>query len=604
MTTPPEGDPYRTYFERSPLGVFVADENGDYVDVNEMGCELVGYSRAELLERSVSDLVEDTPAGGLPPAFQDLKAAGRYESELKLHHADGHLIDVRVDAVAIDGGQYVAYVRDVTERKERERHIIELKERFELAVEGAKLGVWDWSLETGIVEVNESWAEMLGDSPTDVRTDHGEWESRLHPEDEKRVLEALQAHLAGETEYYEAEYRIRTADESWKWIRDLGQVIERDEDGEARRAVGIHQDIEERRQAEAALENARDRLRQIIDLVPDLIFVKNRAAEYQLANEAVADAFGLSVEEILGRSDFELLDKQDPDTFHTDDMDVIESGERKVIEEETFLTADGEKRIYNTVKMPYKLAGTDELAVLGYARDITGLKEYERTLEAQRDNLEVLNQTVRHDIRNDLQLVVAYADLLEDYVEAAGQSHLDQVRNAARNAVHITETARTVADVVLRADEDLQTVDLRPVLEGEVEAARSNHDRVVVTVPDPIPAVRVRADDLLDSVFRNLLQNAVVHNDSPVPAVTVTASKTDTQAVITIADDGPGVPDEEKATIFEEGVHGLESTGTGLGLYIVETLVDRYGGRVTVGDNEPRGAVFTVRLPLAEPEEE
>ncbi|MFP4529730.1 MAG: PAS domain S-box protein [Halodesulfurarchaeum sp.] len=601
MDTSTGDPPYRAYFERSPLGVFVADETGAYVDANPKACELVGYSRDALLEMSVADLVAEYDADSLPPSFQELTGRGRVETELALEHADGHPIDVRIDAVSVGEDRFVAYVRDISDRKDRERRLQELKERFELAVEGANLGVWDWDMETDTAAYNDQYAEQLGYSVSELDNTLEGWESRLHPEDEARVKDVLQAHVAGETPYYEAEQRLKTADGSWKWIRDIGQVIERDETGTPTRAVGIHQDIDERKRAERALETARDRLRQIIDLVPDLIFVKNRDSEYLLANEAVAQAFGRPVEEIIGKSDYELLhSKQDPETFRTDDLEVIESGDPKTIEAEEFLTAAGERRIYDTVKIPYEQAGSEETAVLGYARDITDLKEYERTLEAQRDSLEVLNQTVRHDIRNDLQLVVAYADLLAEHVDEVGRPHLDRVQTAAKNAVQITETARTVADVVLKADAPLRPVALRSVLEGEIESVRSSHEQSVIRVDGSIPDCTVRADDLLDSAFRNLLQNAVVHSDREVPQVWVAASMDDGEVAIAVSDDGPGVPEDMKAAIFEEGVRGLESEGTGLGLYIVETLVERYGGSVDVADNEPRGAVFTVRLPVVE----
>ena len=592
---------YQVYFEQSPLAVFVAEETGAYVDVNPRATELTGYSRAELLEMSVSDLAYEIDGDRTPKSFQELKTAKRSETERKIRHADGNPIDVRIDAVSVGEDRFVAYVRDISDRIERETRLRELKERFELAVEGANLGVWDWDMETDTVEFNEQWASMLGHSLPEVDGSLEEWKGRVHPEDYDAVMATLETHFEGDTDYYETEHRLKTADGSWKWIRDIGQVIERDEDGTPTRAVGIHQDIDEQKRAERALETARDRLRQIIDLVPDLIFVKNRDSEYLLANEAVAEAYGRPVEEILGQSDYELLhSEQDPETFRSDDLEVIESGEPKTIEEEEFITGDGERRIYNTVKIPYEQAGSDEPAVLGYARDITNLKEYERTLETQRDSLEVLNQTVRHDIRNDLQLVVAYAELLEDHVDASGTSHLEQVQTAAKNAVHITETARTVAEVVLQAIAELTPISLRATLEDEIETARSNYDQAVIQVDGTIPDLTVLADNLLDSVFRNVLQNAVVHNDTDVPTVTVTATEQDGQAVVEIADDGPGVPDENKAEIFDEGVHGLESEGTGLGLYIVETLVERYGGEVSVADNEPRGAVFTVRVPVVE----
>jgi PAS domain S-box-containing protein len=319
------------------------------------------------------------------------------------------------------------------------------------------------------VEFNEQWARMLGHSLDEIEPHLDAWERRVHPDDLGQVEAALENHIAAETDLYDTEHRMRTADGTWKWIRDIGKIVERDTDGEPVRAVGIHLDVDER-------------------------------------------------------------------------------------------------------------------------------KAYERTLECQRDNLEVLNQVVRHDVRNALQLVLAYGDVLEDHVEGDGEAHLRRILKAGREAVDITKTAADVTKVLLRSEADRSAVNVRPVIEQEVDDVRTNHERAIVAVDGQIPNVEVLADDMLESVFRNLLNNAVVHNDEEIPEVTVSATADDETIRIRVADNGPGIPDEQKDRIFEEGKRGLDSEGTGLGLYLVRTLVDRYGGDVRVTDNEPDGSVFVVTL--------
>lgn len=105
---------------------------------------------------------------------------------------------------------------------------------------------------------------------------------------------------------------------------------------------------------------------------------------------------------------------------------------------------------------------------------------------------------------------------------------------------------------------------------------------------------------MLASVFRNVLTNAIQHNDKEIPEVIVSATREDGHVLIRVADNGPGVPDDRKEEIFEQGEMGLDSEGTGLGLYLVDTLVGRYGGEVRVEDNDPEGGVFLVELSIAE----
>jgi two-component system aerobic respiration control sensor histidine kinase ArcB len=305
-------------------------------------------------------------------------------------------------------------------------------------------------------------------------------------------------------------------------------------------------------------------------------------------------------EDVEGRHETEVIPSvEDSEEFRQDDLEVIESGEPKFVPEEELTTADGETRILQTTKIPYQVPESGEDAVLGYARDVTDLTEYQHKLESQRHNLEMLNQVVRHDIRNDLQLVLAYAETLATYVDAEGDEYVEQVLNATRDAIDITTMARDVTRVMLQSDVELKPVRLRPALESEVADVRSNYEAVLVRIDGTIPNIEVLGDGMLESVFRNLMINAIQHNDKEVPEVSVSATQEDDIVAVRIADNGPGISDERKETIFQQGEMGLDSEGTGLGLYLVETLVDRYGGNVYVKDNDPSGAVFVVELPVS-----
>jgi signal transduction histidine kinase len=104
------------------------------------------------------------------------------------------------------------------------------------------------------------------------------------------------------------------------------------------------------------------------------------------------------------------------------------------------------------------------------------------------------------------------------------------------------------------------------------------------------------ANEMLASVFRNVLNNAVQHNDTPDPHVEVTLAERDEQAVVRIADDGPGIDPSRRDAVFGKGERGLDSDGTGIGLYLVDTLIDLYDGDVRIEDNDP-GTVVVIELP-------
>ncbi|QUO47791.1 MULTISPECIES: PAS domain-containing sensor histidine kinase [Halorubrum] len=731
---------YETVFCEMEDAVFLIDvEDRDegytfrFRRTNASHQRLTGISLEEIRGKTPRELLGDEQGASVAENYRrcvEARETIEYEEALALPEGPKEW-QTRLSPVVEDGSvtRVVGVARDVTEQKERERTVQRIKDRLELAVEGAQIGVWDWDMTTDEVEFNDQWAAMLGHSPDEIEPRLDAWERRVHPDDLAAVEDALSEHMAGETEYYDTEHRMRTAAGEWKWIRDIGKVVERDGDGEPVRAVGIHldvheqkrreaelertrtliertqesasigwwevdlvdesltwsdevyrihevptdetveledgiefyhpddrdaieraferlteegesydlelrivtatgrtrwvraigdpqfddagevvgalglfQDITERKRYEMALESTREELRTVIDLVPDLVFVKNRDGEYLLANEATAAAYGLSPEEVEGRSEGEIIpDADDSDAFRQDDLEVIESGEPKNVGEETLTTAAGETRILQTTKIPYQIAETGEDAVLGYARDVTDLKRYEQTLEEQRDTLMLLNQVVRHDIRNQLMVVQSYTELLEDSLpDDQSRTYARTVIGAAKQAADITETARDVTDVLLQVGTDQEPVDLRTELNQQIERVRSEKDRATVTVNGSIPDVTVLADGLLEGVFRNLLTNAVVHNDKQVAEITVSTSLSDDAVCVSIADNGPGIPDDHKEQIFQEGEKGLESGGTGIGLYLVKTLVNRYDGDVWIEDNEPTGSVFVVELPLAD----
>lgn len=224
----------------------------------------------------------------------------------------------------------------------------------------------------------------------------------------------------------------------------------------------------------------------------------------------------------------------------------------------------------------------------------------EERLAEQRDNLRLLNQVMRHDIRNDLQLIGAYAELLEDHVDEEGRQYLDVIKEHTESAANLTTTARDLSQVMLEADVEVRAVSLANVLHQQIEELRSGYPEAVVTVEGTIPELEVAGNDMLGSVFRNLLQNAIQHNDEAPPEVTVSTVQTDDRVEIRVADNGPGIPEEQREDIFGRGEKGLESSGAGIGLYLVQSLVESYGGDVWIEDNTPKGSVFVVSLPTAE----
>ncbi len=101
---------------------------------------------------------------------------------------------------------------------------------------------------------------------------------------------------------------------------------------------------------------------------------------------------------------------------------------------------------------------------------------------------------------------------------------------------------------------------------------------------------------MLSSVFRNLLNNAVQHNDKDEPVVEIGIEPLSDEVIVRIADNGPGIPDDIEGSLFNEGKKGVGSSGTGMGLTIVQTLVEQYEGEIQITDNDPTGTIFYIHF--------
>lgn len=334
--------------------------------------------------------------------------------------------------------------------------------------------------------------------------------------------------------------------------------------------------------------------REYFEAAPIGLFVVDESGSYVDVNPAGAEMVGYSREELLGMSIAELTESYDaPD-------DIPSFAEAR-----TTGRAHAEAKLRHkdgsVVDVLMEAVALDDNRFVAYCQDISGPKQHERRLEKQRDDLSVLNEILRHDIRNDLQLVVAYGELIEDAAESEEvQEHVGIVLDSASHAVELTKTARQMAEVMLTDEEETYPVDLQHRIENVVEEVRATHSNAVITGETNVPAVTIRANDMFDSVFRNLVKNAIDHNDKNVPKVTLSGVTREETVVIRVADNGPGVPDDRKETIFGKGNAGLESQGTGIGLHLVQTVVEDYGGEVRIEDNDPEGAVFVVELPRAD----
>jgi len=354
------------------------------------------------------------------------------------------------------------------------------------------------------------------------------------------------------------------------------------------------------RQQRRVTERARQHYRTLLDASPDAIFVA-RADNGIIVdvNRTAETLLNRPVDEILGMHQVDLHPTEQRDQYRDLFETHVTAGEGIVTELPDgsgvhVVTADGER-------VPVGINATtfehrDTTFFLGIFRDVSERRRREVELQNRTEQLELLNRVIRHDIRNDMTVITGWTDVLSNHVDDEGEAIVDRLQGAGQHVIELTNVAREYVEIVTgSAAADVRTVSLGSVIQDVLTARREEYPDAEFRLTDDID-VDVEANEMLSSVFRNLLNNAVQHNDSDTPRVEIGVDDDEETVVVRVADNGPGIPDDQKETVFGKGENGLDSPGTGIGLYLVETLVTEFGGEVWIEDNEPKGAVVNVRL--------
>lgn len=582
------------FFDQAPDGIVVHDVDGNVHDVNETLLEELGYTRAELLSMTVPDFEVGVDEATLREKWASMEVGSMHNVEVRGTHRrkDGstYPVEVWVSKVASefdDEPLCMAICRNVSENVEYEREL----ERYKELVENVPTGIYrNTPGPSGeFLEVNPAMVELFDADSAEALLEHNVQDLYADPSERQEFAERLEEH--GRVTEAEIELQTLSGERFWGSVTAIASKAE----GETY-FDGVIQDITERKEIQRALRRREEQFRRLFERhsAPMLLIDPDTGA-IRDANEAAIEFYGYSPEEITSMRIQDINQLSAAEVERERKRAEQEDRNRFVFDHEL---ASGEVRTVEVHSSPIEI--DEDTILFSIVHDITDQVEYERRLEEQRDDLKVLNEVVRHDIRNDLQLVQAYAEMLDDHVEESGREYLEIVQESALNAIDLTTTARDLARVMLQTDGTEQQLSVDRVIERQIEDLRSTYPDAVVIVDDQLPETPVVANEMLDAVFRNLLTNAIQHNDSDVPEVTITADEYDETVEIRVADNGPGVPDEQKETIFGKGEKGIKSAGTGLGLYLVDTLVDGFGGDVWIEDNEPRGSVFVVELQVAD----
>ena len=450
--------------------------------------------------------------------------------------------------------------------------------------------------------VNAAAKGILGFEPDElVGTDAFGY---IHPDERERVRRTFEEAIRA-TEFTEvtAEYRHRTRDGSWVWLESrMSNLTDDALDG----FVISSRDVTDRVRAEREREEATSHLREIAAVSSDVLWMFDADwTELLFVNPAYEEIYGASLDELRG----------DPGTF----LDAIHPDDRPAVEEAMERLSGG-----SSVDMEYRVNAAENynrwvwvqgepitedgevVRITGFTKDITNRRRRERQLV-------VMDNLLRHNLRNDLNVVLGKAEELEMDVPEATE-HTRVIRRVGEELLDTAQKERDVIELI--TDERGTTrIDFEELVEEAVETVQGRHPGSPIAIGglDPV-AVEVRPE--LRSAVIELLENPFQHSDDGAPAVTVRLRRTDGSAELVVEDDLSPIPAVEADVLT--GDHDMSHIyhSSGLGFWLVYWSVELSNGSVSVevgtgvdtegGEREEggsaggvRGNRITVSLPRA-----
>lgn len=506
-------------------------------------------------------------------------------------------------------------VRDIDERKQAEDALATSEAQLREAQAVAKLGSFRRDVATGRMEWSEELFRLAGYEPGEVEPDMDWLLEHIHPDDRDAFQDRL-ARIDATGKGHEQEFRLVRPDGRIIWAHSRAQP-EIGPDGTVVAVTGIAQDVTERRRHEQLH-------RVVSEMVSDILFAF-RVEGGRLVSDWVTGAY----ERVTGHPRPPVLS---PDLFasivHPEDRHLIQHAESVVMAGEPhvcelrIITDDGAVRWLKLYAQPVTGEfGAEVVGVYGAAQDITATKEAEAVLrhayERERDAVSRLRDadrmkdefltTASHELRTPLTAIVGFAAAL-----ARGRRNFDDatydhiVNRLERNALELGNMVERLLDFS-RLEAGAVQLEIRGVsLERVIRECLDTYADEVSEHPvvvDVDAGTEVLADPAaLSHVLGNLLGNAAKYAP-PASTISVAVSRSDSRAVLSVADHGPGIAPDERTTVFERFVRGREQPpgthGSGIGLAIARSYVELMGGRIWVDETPGGGATFAFHLPLA-----
>lgn len=604
-------------------GVITTDARGNVEFLNGVAEQLTGWTLQDAAGRPVQEIFRIINEETRQPAENPVEVALREGRTVGLaNHTvliakDGSECPIDDSAAPIrdKDGEILGCVlvfRDVRDRRLAEQRLRVREERYRALVTATAQMVWTTDPEGRVVDDSPSWRKFTGQSLEEWQGTG--WLDAIHPEDRDRARQAWFDSVTARIGY-ETEYRLRASDGTYRWTAARAVPV-LESDGSIREWVGTNTDITDQRRAEDAVRESEEKFRLMADTIPQLAWMARPDGYIFWYNQRWYEYTGTTPAEMEG---WGWRTIHDPDVLPS----VIEQWQKSIDEgvplDMVFplRAADGTYRSFLTRVNPLRDRNGRIVYWFGTNTDISEQKEVQEEL---RDILARLSEadrrkdtflaTLAHELRNPLAPIRSGLEIMK--LAKDSPDTIEEVRGTMeRQTQQLITLVDDLLDIsrITRDKLDLRRcrVQLDEIVRSAVEASRQSIDdaRHTLTLALPAEPIELEADPhRLAQVISNLLNNAAKYTPEG-GTIHLAAELHRDQVVVSVKDSGIGIPAEMKDRIFEMFTqidHPLEkgSTGLGIGLTLVKSLVEMHGGGIEVhSDGENRGSDFRVYLPLA-----
>jgi len=623
------------FLENLPAIAYFKDLEGKYQIVNKSWCQLAGVEAESAIGQDdfsiwadkeiANTLVENDRLvmdGGAPVAFEECAPTPNGGVGTYMSHKFP-LIDANNKVIGL-GGVSV----DISTLKKAEQDLHDSQRQLELAMTGANAGLWDWDSKAETLFTNDIWAEMLGYSKQELDQLYGEkyerWAQLVHPDDLEDAVNALQGHIFGYTEEYQAEFRMKTKHGQWKWILGVGKAFERNEENVASRVLGIQMDIDDSKKLQNQLLSQQEQLRALFAALPVGVTMISPDGDILEANSISEDILGVSADEHKQRE----LSSQKWQILNAE-------GEEMPVEEYPASLALETGEIVKNVEMGVKRPSGDFVWISTSAapldkdvgggvavafEDITERKHNEQELKKSKEIAEEATQAksdflanMSHEIRTPMNAIIGMSHLaLQTELDRKQKNYIEKVHRSAESLLGIIndildfskiEAGKLdIENVNFRLEDVMDNLANLVGLKAEEKSLELHFD----FQPD-LPCALVGDPLRLGQVLINLGNNAVKFTESGgeiiVSAAVVSQQDDNVELHFCVKDTGIGMTPEQQAKLFRSFSQADSSTtrkygGTGLGLTISKRLTELMQGEIWVVSEENLGSEFhfTVKL--------